>query len=268
MHTRSARTWTAPAFLSPRGGLQRSPVYRGAPVRVACVLGALLASCANGASIDDDVWFIPRTEAAQGSDDPAVPDDLAGDLEPSAESAEVAADAELEPGSGEGREEGPSEDLPRADQPADGEQDPSMTGGNPEPDLPPDVGVPPSAQPDLLPDPAPGADPSSEPTAPGAATEPDADPAPDLAPEQTPAPVPGAEAHCLEGWEGSSCDVCSGQTQSDRQACRLHIDCYIANDCDPVSCGSLEAACGVNRVGNGFVPKEIADVVYGCMCAS
>jgi hypothetical protein len=69
------------------------------------------------------------------------------------------------------------------------------------------------------------------------------------------------------GWEGSTCDVCSGQTQSDRLACRVHIDCYILNDCDPVSCGTLDDACGVNELGNGLAPKDIADEVYGCMCA-
>ena len=114
-----------------------------------------------------------------------------------------------------------------------------------------------------MPDPPDNDPPSSGPTQPPV-TNPV--PVPDLDPDPVPTPLPAA-GHCLAGWEGSSCDTCSGQTQSDRLSCRLYIDCYIVSDCDPASCGSVEQVCGVNRLGNGFAPKDIADSVYGCMCA-
>lgn len=274
MHTCIVRTRTVLSSFLLGGWLQRSNSCRRAGL--ACVLGVLATSCATGSSIDgDDVLLIPRTAGAEGSSEPAEAEATAEGLEPSTSGAEAAAEAELTPVSAETGEGGPAGELPRGDQRDNDEQSPSRSGDaepagaepsgedaapDPEPNVDdPDVGLPPVTQP------SPPADtPSSDPTDAPPATEPE--PLPSVDPDPTPTPVPPVEGHCLEAWEGSSCDVCSGQTQSDRLACRVHIECYIANDCDPISCGSLEAACGANRLGNGLAPKEIADAVYDCMC--
>ncbi len=243
---------------------------------VACVLGALVAGCATGVSIDDNVSLIPPSALVERGGDPAT----AEGVDPSTN--DIAADEELTPASGEMSEGTPNENLPRGDQqagnapsssPPDDDEpeddDSSQVPPDDEPitDTDPDVDDPdPGPDPITPPDPVPGLPPVVNPPASNPPNPPpDPDPLPPLDPDDIPTPVlPG---HCLTAWEGSSCDVCSGQTQSDRLACRVHIDCYILNDCDPLSCGSLDAACGVNRLNNGLAPKEIADEVYGCMCA-
>jgi hypothetical protein len=249
-------------------------------VGIACVLGALVAGCATGVSIDDNVSLIPPSALIER--EPTTPEGGGDGLEPSPN--DIAVDEEPTPASGEMSEGAPDENLARGDQQAGNEPNPSPPedeepedddsapvppDDEPIPDTDPDVDDPdPTPGPTTPPDPAPGLPPvvnppvSNPPNPPGGT---DPDPLPPLDPDDIPTPVlPG---HCLAGWEGSSCDVCSGQTQSDRLACRVHIDCYILNDCDPVSCGNLDAACGVNSLNNGLAPKEIADEVYGCMCA-
>ena len=69
----------------------------------------------------------------------------------------------------------------------------------------------------------------------------------------------------LAGWEGSECDTCSTQTQSDLTACRDYLDCYIANDCGPATCGYPDDVCGVNTIGGGAA-KDIADQTFYCLC--
>ncbi len=242
-------------------------------VGVACILGALAASCANGVAIgNEDVLFLPPgarpiEEGAEGAGD---------GLDESADDAEGSG---LTPVSDETGEGNPDEQLPRADQPSDDEPaDDEPEGDGPE-QVPPDDLPISQPDPDPDPDPAPGNDPiiqpdpvppitpqnppATDPTDPPPATDPDPAPVPPVI-DDVPLPAAG---HCLGGWEGSSCDTCSGQTQSDRLACRVFIDCYIINDCDPATCGNVEEPCSVNRLGNGLAPKDIADAVYGCMCA-
>jgi hypothetical protein len=258
------------------GGSQRSRSCWSA-VGVACILGALTASCANGVAIvDEDVLFLPP--GARPVEDELESPEGADDLDESA-----AEGSGLTPVSDETGEGNADEQLPRADQASDDEpadeqpegEDPEhipptdLPISDPEPDPDPDPdGDPgdaqdPIIQPDPVPPITPQNPPSSDPADPPPATDPDPAPIPPII-DDVPLPAAG---HCLGGWEGSSCDVCSGQTQSDRLSCRLYIDCYIINDCDPGTCGSIEQACGVNRVGNGLAPKEIADTVYGCMCS-
>lgn len=262
--------------------LQGGSLHRNAGLGLACVLGALTASCATGSPIEnEDVVFIPSAR-------PSSADRGGGDgdgVEPSASEAGEG----LQPASGETTQEGDADDLPRSDQPGEGDpssqpDDEEPADGDSEPLPPVDVPIVDTDDPDIDdtddPTPGPGSNPIIEPDpVPEPPEDDDSPPAPDpvVPPVTNPDlnPVPPLEpdsalpaaGHCLAGWEGSSCDVCSGQTQSDRLACRLYIDCYIASDCDPASCGSVEQVCGVNRLGNGLAPKEIADSVYGCMCA-
>ena len=243
---------------------------------VACVLGALVASCATGVGIDEDVLVVPRSPGVQSDGDPDAREGASDGAEPSTNDGEAAAGAELSPPSGEMSEGGPDEDLARGDQPVGNEPsssppaDEEPRGDDSEQVPPEDVPIvdtepEPGLDPITQPDPEGDADPS-DPADPPGATDPELDP-PTLDPGEVPAPVLPAPAHCLAGWEGSSCDACSGQTQSDRSACRLYIDCYLESDCEPASCGSLDQACSVNRLGNGLAPKDIADAVYSCMCA-
>jgi hypothetical protein len=264
----------------PVASLQRGNSCRS----VACVVAALVASCATGTSIhEDDIIVIPSTPGAQSDDDLAAPEGAANGVEPSTNGVEAASDAEPLPASGPMSEGGPGEDLPRGDQPGDEEpsssppadeeprdddpeqvppEDIPIVDTEPDPDL--DPITPTDPLPPLSPD---GDPPSGDPSDPPGGAGSDPAPVPPIDPGEVPPPVLPTAGHCLAAWEGSRCDVCSSQTQSDLLACRLYIDCYIDNDCDPVSCGSLEQVCGVNRLGNGLAPKGVADAVYGCMCA-
>lgn len=261
----------------PGGSLQRSmSCWRVAGV--ACVLGALASSCANGVPIgNDDVLFLPpgarpvgdELEGAEGAAGDS--DELQGD------DADGAGLTPVSNGTGDGN---PNEELPRADQPNDDSNeepegddpeqipDDDLPISDPDPDSDPDPGIgqDPSSAPDPVPPITPADPPSSDPDDPPPAADPDPASIPPVIDVVPPGALPAA-GHCLAGWEGSSCDTCSGQTQSDRLSCRLYIDCYITNDCDPATCGSVEQVCGVNRLGNGLAPKDIADTVYGCMCA-
>jgi hypothetical protein len=81
----------------------------------------------------------------------------------------------------------------------------------------------------------------------------------------------GTSDSCLTNWRATTCgEWCLRETQSDRQACRKYLDCYLSHACGPFSsCAtSPDAACGVNRIGSGVAPKTIADQVYQCLgCA-
>src|ERR1700722_10088755 len=57
----------------------------------------------------------------------------------------------------------------------------------------------------------------------------------------------------------SSCPNCMTQNASDKPACQLYLQCFIANDCDPgTACGSNTGICGVNTVGGGEAPYAAA----------
>ncbi len=71
---------------------------------------------------------------------------------------------------------------------------------------------------------------------------------------------------CAAGWEGDTCDSCSGQTQSDKQACAQILDCYVQHECGPSSCANNDDVCGVNKIGKGTAGYPIAKTVYDCMC--
>jgi hypothetical protein len=264
-------------------------------MRVVCVLGALAVSCATGMDIRDDVQLVEYepegvsspVESLENTGDrvtsepvtsepvtsePVTPEGATGGVQPSTSEAEGAG-AELPVASGEVSEADPTSEPERGNQTGDGAPSSSppaeaAPAGDSEPAPPEDV--PPVAADPEVDDPGVALDPitgSGAPASPPSATDSDLDPVPSLDPEAIPAAALPAEGPCLAGWEGSSCDTCSGETQSDRLACRVYIDCYLVNDCDPVSCGNLEQVCGVNRLGNGLAPKGVADAVYSCRCA-
>ena len=218
--------------------------------------------------------------------DPVTPEGATDGVQLSTSEAEGAG-AELPLASGEMSEAEPTSEPERGSQSGDGapsSSPPAAPGpvGDSEPTPPEDV-PPVAADPEVndpgvaldpmtQPAPVPGGSPqgssgSGAPASPPSATDPELDPVPSLDPEAIPAVALPAAGPCLAGWEGSRCDTCSGQTQSDRLACSVYLDCYLVNACDPVNCGSLEQVCGVNRLGNGLAPKDIADAVYSCMCA-
>jgi hypothetical protein len=65
----------------------------------------------------------------------------------------------------------------------------------------------------------------------------------------------------------SSCPNCMTQNASDKPACQLYLQCFIANDCDPsAACGSNDGVCGVNTVGGGEAPYTAAVATYDCAC--
>ncbi len=262
--------------------LQRSNSYRRACVGIVCALGALLASCATGVGIDGEVLLVPypEEEEVEGGDDldgatnslePAIDDaDVVAGAEPStnAESEDSNASPAEEPDDDD-PEQVPAEGIPidteqdNDDIDRDNDNDPDpIIPPDPSPSVPPvDVQPPSSTPPSTTP---PSTTPPITPpidTTPPAPSLPPTDPLPPVEPPALP-----LEGHCLSAWEGSSCDTCSGQTQSDLLACRVYIDCYIINECDPLTCGSIEQACGVNSLGNGLAPKGVADAVYSCMC--
>jgi hypothetical protein len=76
----------------------------------------------------------------------------------------------------------------------------------------------------------------------------------------------GGEGSCLTGWQGSSCDVCSGETQSDRANCKALLECYEKHSCGPHSCADDGQACGTAAIGAGTAPYPIAAAVYKCRC--
>jgi hypothetical protein len=274
--------------------LQRGNSYRRACAGIACALAALVASCANGVGIEGDVLLVPYPEEVEDGDDL---DGVTNSLEPS--DAEVVAGASEDPSTdgedpnaspGESDDEDP-EQVPAEGIPIDTEQDsddddnddddpdatdpdpvdpPAPSPSVPPVDIPPPSTTPPSTTPPSTPPPSitPPSTPPVDPTPP-TPTNPPITPVPDPLPPIDPIQPPALplEGHCLSAWEGSSCDTCSGQTQSDLLACRAYIDCYIVNECDPLTCGNVEQVCGVNSLGNGLAPKGVADAVYGCMCA-
>jgi hypothetical protein len=77
----------------------------------------------------------------------------------------------------------------------------------------------------------------------------------------------GGTPACLQNWRSSgSCGQwCLQETQSDRAACKIYLDCYLAHNCGPSTCGAPNDVCGVNKLGNGATPKTIADQVYQCL---
>lgn len=77
----------------------------------------------------------------------------------------------------------------------------------------------------------------------------------------------GSAGHCLENWQGSRCDTCSDQEQSDRAACAQVLACYLENDCGPDTCSGDLDVCGVNAIGAGRAPFAIATAVYACRCS-
>jgi hypothetical protein len=77
----------------------------------------------------------------------------------------------------------------------------------------------------------------------------------------------GMPTNCLIGWESSSCDTCSTQTQGDKAACKLVLQCYEDNNCNPTTCGqSSSTACGQNAIAMGTAAFPIATDVYNCRC--
>lgn len=76
----------------------------------------------------------------------------------------------------------------------------------------------------------------------------------------------GGEGSCLTGWQGSSCDICSGETQSDRAKCKALLECYEKHSCGPQSCADDGQACGTAAIGAGAAPYPIAAAVYDCRC--
>jgi hypothetical protein len=65
----------------------------------------------------------------------------------------------------------------------------------------------------------------------------------------------------------SSCPNCVTQNASDKPACALYLQCFIANDCDPsTACGSNSGICGVNTVGGGEAPYLAAVATRDCAC--
>jgi len=77
----------------------------------------------------------------------------------------------------------------------------------------------------------------------------------------------GVPSGCLQDWRNSGpCgEWCLRETQSDRQACKVFLDCYRDHDCGPSTCGGQDDVCGVNKFSYGMAPKTIADQVYACL---
>jgi hypothetical protein len=72
--------------------------------------------------------------------------------------------------------------------------------------------------------------------------------------------------NCLVGWEMSTCDTCSTQTQGDHKACSVVLQCYEDNSCTPTTCGQPDQVCGQNTLGMGTAAFPIATDVYNCRC--
>lgn len=47
--------------------------------------------------------------------------------------------------------------------------------------------------------------------------------------------------------------------------CRTYLSCYSSNNCGPSTCGGQDQICGVNKIGGGTAPKQIADAAYDCL---
>lgn len=79
--------------------------------------------------------------------------------------------------------------------------------------------------------------------------------------------VPDSGLSCLQNWRSSgTCGQwCTRETQSDRAACSIYLDCYLSHGCGPATCGKPDDVCGVNVLDHGSVPKTIADQVYQCL---
>jgi hypothetical protein len=87
-----------------------------------------------------------------------------------------------------------------------------------------------------------------------------------------PAPPPqdgGVDAGntCLSNWRNTTCGAyCVNQGQADWKYCNVYLDCYLAHNCSPSTCGSQDDVCGVNVIDHyGTAPKNIADQVYSCL---
>ena len=80
-------------------------------------------------------------------------------------------------------------------------------------------------------------------------------------------PDAGNSAQCLADWRNTACGhICLQETQSDRQACRVFLDCYRDHACGPTTCGGQDDVCGVNVLNRwGTAPKTIADQVFQCL---
>lgn len=77
----------------------------------------------------------------------------------------------------------------------------------------------------------------------------------------------GSLGGCMSDWRSTPCGAtCTSQTQSDRAACSLYLDCFAGNSCGPSTCGGIDDICGVNTIGFGTAPRDIANQVYGCLC--
>jgi hypothetical protein len=71
------------------------------------------------------------------------------------------------------------------------------------------------------------------------------------------------------GGSGWDCiKQCSTQTQSDLKMCQNYLSCYVTNNCNPSTCGGQDQVCGVNTLGGGTAPKQIADSAYSCLLQS
>jgi hypothetical protein len=76
----------------------------------------------------------------------------------------------------------------------------------------------------------------------------------------------GSSSTCLVGWQSSSCDTCSTQTQDDHKACSVVLQCYEDNGCNPTTCGQPDQKCGQNTLAMGTAAFPIATMVYNCRC--
>jgi hypothetical protein len=57
------------------------------------------------------------------------------------------------------------------------------------------------------------------------------------------------------------------QNASDMPKCEMYLQCFAANDCNPMdACGSNDGVCGVNTLGGGEAPLMAATQTYNCAC--
>ncbi|HLK35643.1 MAG TPA: hypothetical protein VKU41_02750, partial [Polyangiaceae bacterium] len=65
----------------------------------------------------------------------------------------------------------------------------------------------------------------------------------------------------------SSCPDCMTQNASDAPICKMYLQCFATNACDPATaCGSNDGVCGVNKIGGGEAPYQAAVATYKCAC--
>jgi len=77
--------------------------------------------------------------------------------------------------------------------------------------------------------------------------------------------APQTQADCLVGWQGSSCDTCTGADAPDAGAsCAEVLDCFAANHCGPASCHYCEAP----DAGVSDRAVELERQVFACKCGA